>query len=301
MTALTISRSEIVQLNQHAIHLRHWGKEDAPLLLMLHGWMDSSATFQFLVDALPGSWHVVAPDWRGFGDSAWNTGSYYFPDYLADLDALLHHLSPEHPVKLVGHSMGAMIAGIYAGVRPERIERLSLVEGFGLNATRPAEAPGRYARWLREQRESPSFKPLRSLESVASQLMERNPRLTSPRAQWLAAALTRCDSQGQLHYRADPRHKMVNPVLYRLEEAKSCWQRISAPVQWILGTQVWQHPMAKGVLDTLPERRACFARLQEQQIADAGHMVQWEQPEALAILLQAFMQEEPAEGVAKPA
>jgi pimeloyl-ACP methyl ester carboxylesterase len=124
------SRSEFITINQHHYHLRHWGEPSAPLLVMLHGWMDSSATFQFLVDALPGNWHVVAPDWRGFGDSAWNTGSYYFPDYLADLDALLHHLSPNQPVQLLGHSMGAMIAGIYAGVRPERIARLSLVEGL---------------------------------------------------------------------------------------------------------------------------------------------------------------------------
>lgn len=283
------SRSEFITLNQHHYHLRHWGEPEAPLLIMLHGWMDSAATFQFLVDALPGNWHVVAPDWRGFGDSAWNTGSYYFPDYLADLDALLDHLSPDQPVRLLGHSMGAMIAGIYAGVRPERIARLSLVEGFGLNATRPTEAPGRYARWLRERREPRSFNPLGSLENVAAKLIERNPRLEQQRARWLAASLTRCNAQGELVYRADPRHKMVNPVLYRLEEAKSCWQRISAPVQWVMGGDMWDHPMAKGVMDTLPERRACFARLQENVIADAGHMIQWEQAARLAAAIHPFL------------
>ncbi|WP_062786120.1 alpha/beta fold hydrolase [Aquitalea pelogenes] len=283
------SRSEFITLNRHYYHLRHWGDPAAPLLVMLHGWMDSSATFQFLVDALPGNWHVVAPDWRGFGDSAWNTGSYYFPDYLADLDALLDHLSPNQPVHLLGHSMGAMIAGIYAGVRPARIARLSLVEGFGLNATRPAEAPGRYARWLREQQEPPVFNPLDSLENVAAKLIERSPRLEQPAALWLAASLTRCNEQGELVYRADPRHKMVNPVLYRLEEAKSCWQRITAPVQWVIGGAHWDHPMAKGVRDTLPERRACFARLQEDVIADAGHMIQWEQPKRLAQVIQSFL------------
>lgn len=283
------SRSEFITLNQHHYHLRHWGEASAPLLLMLHGWMDSAATFQFLVDALPGNWHVVAPDWRGFGDSSWNLGSYYFPDYLADLDALLHHLSPTQPVRLLGHSMGAMIAGIYAGVRPERIERLSLVEGFGLSATRPAEAPGRYARWLRERRTAPVFNGLGSLENVADKLIERNPRLDRQRALWLAATLTRSTPDGELVYRADPRHKMVNPVLYRLEEAKSCWQRITAPVQWVMGGDMWDHPMAKGVVDTLPERRACFAQLQETVVADAGHMIQWEQPTALAEVIQHFL------------
>ncbi|MBV8680205.1 MAG: alpha/beta hydrolase [Aquitalea sp.] len=290
MNILHPSHSETVLLNQHRYHLRHWGPDEAPLLVMLHGWMDSSSTFQFLVDALAGHWHVVAPDWRGFGDSAWNAGSYYFPDYLADLDALLQHLSPTQPVRLLGHSMGAMIAGIYAGVRPERIARLTLVEGFGLNATRPEEAPGRYARWLRERREAPGFNTLGSLSAVASKLQERNPRLNAAAAYWLAEALTRTDDAGQLVYRADPRHKMVNPVLYRLEEAKSCWRRIKAPVQWVMGGDQWDHPMAKGVLDTLPERRACFALLQECMIENAGHMVQWEQATALAQVLEAFMQ-----------
>ncbi|WP_199052450.1 alpha/beta fold hydrolase [Aquitalea sp. ASV15] len=283
------SHSEFISLNQHRYHLRHWGDPAAPLLVMLHGWMDSSATFQFLVDALPGEWHVVAPDWRGFGDSDWNRDSYYFPDYLADLDALLSHLSPQQPVRLLGHSMGAMIAGIYAGVRPERIACLSLVEGFGLNATRPAEAPGRYARWLRERRDAPSFNALGRLEDVANKLIERNPRLIAPRAHWLASMLTRQRDDGQLVYRADPRHKMVNPVLYRLEEAKCCWQRITAPVQWVMGGDMWDHPMAKGVMDSLPERRACFARLQENVIAGAGHMIQWEQPEVLAQVIQPFL------------
>ncbi|WP_293762473.1 alpha/beta hydrolase [uncultured Aquitalea sp.] len=282
------SQSLYLTLNRHRYHLRQWGKPDAPLLVMLHGWMDSSATFRYLVEALPDQWRIVAPDWRGFGDSDWNTGSYYFPDYLADLDALLDQLSPNEPVRLLGHSMGAMVAGIYSGVRPERIRQAMLVEGFGLNATRPAEAPGRYGRWLRETAQAPSFAPLGSVEDVAAKLIERNPRLQAGRAMWLAEALTRQDAQGQRFYRADPRHKMVNPVLYRLEEAKACWQRISAPVHWVLGGDMWDHPMAKGVMDTLPERRACFAQLQETVVPEAGHMIQWEQPAALASVVSGF-------------
>ena len=41
----------------------------APKLFLLHGWMDVGASFQFLVDALHGDWHVIAPDLRGFGRS----------------------------------------------------------------------------------------------------------------------------------------------------------------------------------------------------------------------------------------
>jgi pimeloyl-ACP methyl ester carboxylesterase len=78
-----VSRSEWLTVRGHAFHVRHWGREGAPKLWMLHGWMDASPTFQFVVDALERDWHVIAPDWRGFGLTAWNSGSYYFPDYLA--------------------------------------------------------------------------------------------------------------------------------------------------------------------------------------------------------------------------
>jgi len=280
--------SEFLTLRQRRVHLRHWGPADAPVLFLLHGWMDSSATFQFMVDALQQDWHVIAPDWRGFGDSQWNQDSYYSPDYLADLDACLEHFSPKHPVFLAGHSMGAMVAGLYAGIRPDRIAALALIEGFGLADARAQEAPGRSARWLRELRQPPAFSALQGLDSVAAKLQERNPRLTSARAHWLAEQLTTTEPDGHLRYRADPKHKMVNPALYHLAEAQACWRRISCPVLWVMGGDMWDHPMAKGVFDTLDTRRTCFARLQQITVPDAGHMVQWEQPEALAMALENF-------------
>ncbi|OHX14194.1 alpha/beta hydrolase [Chromobacterium sphagni] len=285
---MTPSRDQYLTLNQRRYHIRRWGPEQAPLLVLLHGWMDSSATFQFLVDAFAHDWQVVAPDWRGFGDSQWNEGSYYFPDYLADLDALLKQLSPDAPVRLLGHSMGSMIAGIYAGICPQRIAKLVLVEGFGLNATRPAEAPGRYARWLRENSLEMGFEALEDLQQVCAKLISRNPLLKNEHAQWLAAELTQPQADGKVIYRADPRHKMINPVLYRLEEAMACWQRISAPVLWVMGERAFDHPMVSGVMATLDERRACFKQLSEVRI-DAGHMIQWERPVELAAAVENFL------------
>ncbi|TCP07866.1 pimeloyl-ACP methyl ester carboxylesterase [Crenobacter luteus] len=282
------SHSTFLALNRHRHHVRTWpGATDGPTLFLQHGWMDCSASFQFLVDALPSDWTVIAMDWRGFGESDWNVGGYYSPDYLADLDALLEHFSPHRPVWLAGHSMGGMVASLYAGVRPERVAKLASLEGFGLPATKPAEAPGRYARWLRETRDPPRFGALESVERLAERQIERNRHLTPERARHLAAALTVVEN-GALRYRADPRHKMVNPVLYRLEEAMACWRRIKAPVLWLIGGDSWDHPIAHGVMATLGERRACFARLAEVTIADAGHMLHIEQPEACARALVDF-------------
>ena len=68
--AMEISRSRFVDVRGLRLHLREWGEEGLPRLYLLHGWMDASPSFQFVVDALAHDWHVIAPDWRGFGRSA---------------------------------------------------------------------------------------------------------------------------------------------------------------------------------------------------------------------------------------
>ena len=96
------------------MHLTRWPGADPQPIVLLHGFMDTGDTFQFLVDELPASRTFVAPDWRGFGRSGWPVDGYWFPDYFGDLDALLDVLSPGAPVALVGHSMGGNIAMMYA-------------------------------------------------------------------------------------------------------------------------------------------------------------------------------------------
>ena len=117
------SQSHILQIRGLRYHMRTWGDPRDPKLVLLHGWMDVSASFQFLVDALRRDWYVIAPDWRGFGLSEWVAGGYWFPDYIGDLEALVAQVSPDAPVSLVGHSMGGNVAGLYAGVRPARVAK----------------------------------------------------------------------------------------------------------------------------------------------------------------------------------
>ena len=83
------STTECIEIRGLRYNVRQWGPADAPPVFLLHGWMDASATFQFVVDALRQDWHVIAPDWRGYGASEWLGRPYWFPDYYADLDALL--------------------------------------------------------------------------------------------------------------------------------------------------------------------------------------------------------------------
>jgi hypothetical protein len=93
---LRSSHSETIDIRGLRYHLRCWGTRAAAprTLVMLHGWMDVSASFQFVADWLGDDWAVVAPDWRGYGLTSRAGGdSYWFPDYLADLDRILDHTS----------------------------------------------------------------------------------------------------------------------------------------------------------------------------------------------------------------
>jgi pimeloyl-ACP methyl ester carboxylesterase len=292
------SRSEFVPIRQLRYHVRQWGTPSAhtPPLVLVHGWMDVAASFQFVVDALQHDHWVIAPDWRGFGlTEAPHTDNFWFPDYLADLDMLLDHYVGDTPVHLVGHSMGGHIATLYAGVRPERVRRLINLEGFGMPDTRPAQAPGRYAKWIDElkslQRGELDLKPYDSLEAVAQRLIKTNPRLSPDKAHWLAQHWARANDQGEWRILGHTAHKVINAQLFRVEEVQAIYQRISAPLLCVVAdsgslSQWWK---GKYTLDEFKQRIAVVPQLTHAVIQDAGHMLHHDQPEALARLMEGFL------------
>ena len=176
------SRCEPLTVRGLRYNVRHWGPDDAPMVFFLHGWMDSSATFQFVVDGLSREWHVIAPDWRGYGDSEWCGGPYWFPDFYADLDALLARFAPHRAAQIVGHSMGASIAGSYAGVRPARVARLVMMDFLGLAPSRAEEAPERLGSWLQDLGSRPELRRYPDHAALAQRLRQANPRHDRPSA-----------------------------------------------------------------------------------------------------------------------
>lgn len=284
------SESRYFQIRGLRYHLRHWPAAGAPKLVLLHGWMDVSASFQFLVDAFRRSWDVYAPDWRGYGLTDWGRSDcYWFPDYLADLDYLLDAFAGAERVHLVGHSLGGNVACMYAGVRPERIAKLVNLEGFGMAPTRPEEAPRRYARWLKELHERPGFRPYADFADLAKRLREGNARLTAERADFLAQHWGRRTEEGKVVLRGDPAHKIVNPVLYRYEEVRACWREVTAPVLWVDAAESSALSRARLDADVHAERRAQFRDLRYVTVPDAGHMLHHDQPAACARLIEEFL------------
>lgn len=291
-------RSEFVRIRGLRYHVLRWdGTDDAvPPLVLLHGWMDMAASFQFVVDALHAlegpARSVLALDWRGFGRTETPAADcYWFPDYLGDLEGVLDALVPGRPVDLLGHSLGGNVAMAYAGVRPERIRRLINVEGFGMPQTRPQQAPQRYAQWLDELKEPARLLPYDSVEAVAARLVRTNPLLRPERAAWLAPHWAERQPDGQWAILADPAHKRVNPVLHQKDEMLECWRRIAAPLLWVEGdrtdlAQWWGERYTRNEFET---RLAVVRRVERQVLAPASHMVHHDQPEALARHLKAFL------------
>ena len=276
------ARSDFLAVRGRRYHVRIWGEDAAPTLFFLHGWGDVSASFQFVVDALPGNWRIVAPDWRGFGLTQWNDGPYWFPDYIADLDALLELYSPDQPARIVGHSMGAIVASLYAGIRPERVSRFANLEGFGLWVSAPGETPDRFDTWLRQIRDdNSSFRHYAQREDFAKRMRGDNPRLTAERATFIAEHATQATNGGFV-FAGDPRHRWINPVLYPLDEAKACWRRVTAPTLWVAGRDsVIMKPFAANP-DDYQARMNCFAKVREVLIDDCGHNLHHDQPQAVA-------------------
>ena len=271
-------------------HCRVWGESGQPRLFMLHGWMDVSASFQFLVDALQGGWQVIAPDWRGYGLSAWGPADcYWFPDYMGDLDRLLAHFEPDRPVTLIGHSMGGNIASMYAGVRPERVAHLINLEGFGMSRTEAAKAPARYAKWLAQLADKPGFRDYADFAELAGRMRSGNARLSEARALFLAQHWGRQNAAGRVELCSDPAHKLINPVSYQLEEAMACWRNVSAPVLWIDGAESKTMERMRINAGDHEARKACFRQLSAHTVAAAGHMLHHDQPEQLAALIESFL------------
>jgi pimeloyl-ACP methyl ester carboxylesterase len=288
------SRSEFITVRGVRYHVRHWGEVGAPKLFIVHGWMDTSASFQFMVDCLQQDWHVIAPDWRGFGLSESNSAdTYWFMDYLGDLEAILDHYALDERVNLIGHSMGGNAASVYAGVRPSRIKKLVNLEGFGMPVTRPEQAPERYAKWLDELREPLCLRSYATQAEVAARLKRTNPRLTDERADFLSANWAAPNKDGRWQILGDPVHKQSSPILYRVEEVMACWKAITAPVLWVEAddTDVWRWLGPEESARIEIDRRITFIpNVTTALINDAGHMVHHDQPEVLADLVERFLE-----------
>lgn len=267
-------------------HLRCWGAEDAPLLVYCHGWLDTTATFADVGELLGQCFRVVALDQRGYGYSEWPVDGYWFPDYVADLETLIDRLSPEQPVRLAGHSMGGQVASLYAGLRPARVSKLAVLDSLFLPDMPPGTAPRRFVRWMDQLKAPDRSKTYASFEELAARVQKQHPQLSDERALFVAQGWGAAGADGRIRLLADPKHRLDMPSLYRNAESMEIWKGITAPTLFLdAGASAFGKAISAEEKAT---RRACFRDPREVVIAEAGHMLHFDAPQATAQALLDF-------------
>jgi pimeloyl-ACP methyl ester carboxylesterase len=268
--------------------VRTWGGESAPPLVLLHGTRDGSASFQFLVDSLKGDWRIVAPDWRGHGQTQSPAGGSWFHDYLADLDVLLEVIFPDQPVALVGHSLGGNVASVYAGLRPERVRHMISLDAFGVVPLNEADVVREIQNWLLSARRKPEHKRYHSVAAMARKLCASNRRLSWDKALYLAANMSRPLADGGFTWQFDLVLRRSTQTLHTLGEWIACWQKITAPKFWIAS--------ADGLPGTVRLDPKLFSIVQSiidpsslQVLADTGHNLHHDAPVPLADMIERFL------------
>ena len=256
-----------------------WGPDSDDPVLLLHGWMDTGAAMQLLVDCLPGHWSLVALDWAGYGGSD-SRQSYLMPEYLADLQCALHQLAPRKPVRLIGHSLGGTVAAIWAGLRPERTRWLVSLEGLGMGTLSAEEIPPRISEWLGTLLDPPPRRSFSSVEQLVTALLRRNPRLPPSHALFLARVWSR-PVAGGIEMLADERHQGRQPFRYSRAEMEACWRQISTPALLLYGRES-DYMRLFGDEQVVQRWRELVPHSQIAAIEAAAHMLQYEQPERVA-------------------
>ena len=288
-------RSTRLRANGIEQHYLEWPGPVAKTVLLLHGYLDHSRSFVAIGSALAGAGHrVIAPDFRGHGESGWVPagGYYHFPDYVADIAALLTAVAPREQapaIAIVGHSMGGTVATLVAGTFPDRVRALALIEGLGPPEMSPDVAPDRFRRWL-EDLAKPSAQKRKQFASldVAIERLRATHGGTVPTAilEEVARHLTVSHPSGTgLTWRFDPLHQTVSPTRFDLAAFTAFARRIMCRVLLVDAGASGFTFMGDA------SRNEIFVNHRAIRLDGAGHMMHWTEPARVAAELLSFLGE----------
>ncbi|WP_022682213.1 alpha/beta fold hydrolase [Sphingobium bisphenolivorans] len=272
------------------LHYLDWGNSSAPTLILVHGGRDHARSWDWTARALANDFHVIAPDLRGHGDSAWSAeGSYGMANYVYDLAQLVEQQG-RGPVAIVGHSLGGAITLRYAGMFPDKVAKLVAIESLGLAPAALAEAtkkpaPDEWIKWV-EKRQSRARRPTRhypTIEAAVARMQERNDRLSLERAIHLTTHGVNRNEDGSYRWKFDPYLHDSEPMPDAAADLPAFWKRVTCPTLLCLGLDSWaSNPVKDG-------RAAHFQDARLVEFSDAGHWLHHDQFDRFIAELRAFL------------
>lgn len=264
-----------------------YGGVGNPLAVLVHGGRDHARNWDLVAHRLVSRYHVVAPDLRGHGDSAWAIGSQYaISDYVLDLVQLLEHVG-EKPVTLIGHSLGGAVVLNYAGIYPETVERVVAIEGLGPPPSMIEDKPieERMGEWVDTMKELAGRKPRHyaDLEEAEARMREANPHLSPEMARHLTVHGTMRLEDGSYVWKFDNYVRAWGPHRYDIEGLHRLWSRIACPTLLVRGAESWaSNPEEDG-------RASHFTNYRYAEIAKAGHWVHHDRFDEFMAVMDDFL------------
>ncbi|NNL86740.1 MAG: alpha/beta hydrolase [Myxococcales bacterium] len=274
------------------LHYVDWGNEDAPLLLLIHGGRDHARSWDWVARELRRDYHVVAPDLRGHGDSAWSIGGNYgLMDFVLDITRLVEALGAPR-LRVVGHSLGGNVALHYAGLFPERVSHLVAVEGLGPAPEIVAQytkepANKRLLEWIEAMQGLAARMPRRyaSIDEAADRMQTENSFLSHEQARHLTVHGVARNEDGTFSWKFDNYVRVFSPARLRLDETEALWTHITAPTLLMRGMESWaSDPEEDG-------RARHFQNARVANVASAGHWVHHDQLGEFLELVRPFFRD----------
>jgi len=272
------------------LHYVDWGNRDAPPLILQHGGRDHCRSWDWVAEELAKDWHVIAPDLRGHGDSAWvPDGNYGTNAFVYDFAQLVHTLGHDQ-VTIVAHSLGGNIATRFTGLYPEKVRKLVNIEGLGpspeMRARREAEGYAeRFRKWIDGRRASSGRLPRRypSIEAAYARMKEENGFLTDEQARHLTVHGASRNEDGTWSWKFDPylnNWPFEDTPEERLEEL---WGAITCPILFLYGADSWaSNPEKDG-------RAMVFKDWRVSEFENAGHWLHHDQFDRFMAEVRAFL------------
>ena len=277
-----------------SLHYLDWGNRDAPPLILQHGGRDHCRSWDWVAQELRHDWHVICPDLRGHGDSAWSPdGSYTMQGLVYDFAQLVETvLEPGHhtQVTVCAHSLGGMVATTFAGLYPEKIRKFANIEGLGLtprDLDRRSHRPyaDRLRRWIEDRRKAAGRMPRRygSFDDALDRMRAANATLSEAQIRHLTTHAIARNEDGSYSWKFDPYLHVWPLADFPDAEITALWAAVTCPVFLVYGADSWAtNPATDG-------RLAHFRDARVVEYPHAGHWPHHDQLDRFLADLKGFL------------